>query len=177
MAMKKSIGRTLAYIDVAANTSVRIHEDFFNTHSCYQHLSGKYAFYKTASGLLPSKPLFMKGRQHALLWLQIEYLPHPIEGLRVARRGLSCRRKFVNHSSVCIKHLQFRSSIRRDPYHDAIMPFLVLETQNRCAIGGPAQDHARAISRVRGLKLRPLCFTLFLGQLRYTVVRFNGFQD
>jgi hypothetical protein len=32
MAMKKSIGRTLAHIDVAANTSVRIHEDFFNTH-------------------------------------------------------------------------------------------------------------------------------------------------
>jgi hypothetical protein len=30
--MKKSIGRTLAHIDVAANTSVRIHEDFFNTH-------------------------------------------------------------------------------------------------------------------------------------------------
>jgi hypothetical protein len=33
MAMKKSIGRTLAHIDVAANTSVRIHEDFFNSHS------------------------------------------------------------------------------------------------------------------------------------------------
>jgi hypothetical protein len=32
MAMKKSIGRTLAHIDVAANTSVRIHEGFFNTH-------------------------------------------------------------------------------------------------------------------------------------------------
>src|SRR6202040_1518050 len=32
MAMKKSIGRTFAHIDVAANTSVRIHEDFFNTH-------------------------------------------------------------------------------------------------------------------------------------------------
>jgi hypothetical protein len=31
MAMK-SIGRTLAQIDVAANTSVRIHEDFFNSH-------------------------------------------------------------------------------------------------------------------------------------------------
>ena len=30
--MKKSISRTLAHIDVAANTSVRIHEDFFNTH-------------------------------------------------------------------------------------------------------------------------------------------------
>jgi len=39
MAMKKSIGRTLAHIDVAANTSVRIHEDFFNTHPCYRHLS------------------------------------------------------------------------------------------------------------------------------------------
>jgi hypothetical protein len=39
MAMKKSIGRTLAHIDVAANTSVRIHEDFFNSHPCYQHLS------------------------------------------------------------------------------------------------------------------------------------------
>jgi hypothetical protein len=39
MAMKKSIGRTLAHIDVAANTSVRIHEDFFNTHPCSQQLS------------------------------------------------------------------------------------------------------------------------------------------
>jgi len=39
MAMKKSIGRTLAHIDVAANTSVRIHEDFFNTHRDYHHLS------------------------------------------------------------------------------------------------------------------------------------------
>jgi hypothetical protein len=35
MAMVKSIGRTLAHIDVAANTSVRIHEDFFNTHRDY----------------------------------------------------------------------------------------------------------------------------------------------
>src|ERR1700745_3559465 len=40
MAMKKSIGRTLAHIDVAANSSVRIHKDFFNTHPCSQHLSG-----------------------------------------------------------------------------------------------------------------------------------------
>jgi hypothetical protein len=32
MAVTKSIGRTLAHIDVAANTSVRIHEDFFNSH-------------------------------------------------------------------------------------------------------------------------------------------------
>jgi hypothetical protein len=32
MAMKKSIGRTLAHIDVAADTSGRIHEDFFNSH-------------------------------------------------------------------------------------------------------------------------------------------------
>ena len=39
MAMKKSIGRTLAHIDVAANTSVRIHEDFFNTHRDYHSLS------------------------------------------------------------------------------------------------------------------------------------------
>jgi hypothetical protein len=37
--MKKSIGRTLAHIDVAANTSVRIHEDFFNSHSSSHHLS------------------------------------------------------------------------------------------------------------------------------------------
>ena len=37
--MKKSIGRTLAHIDVAADTSVRIHEDFFNSHSSYHHLS------------------------------------------------------------------------------------------------------------------------------------------
>jgi hypothetical protein len=35
--MKKSIGRTLAHIDVAANTSVRIHEDFFNTHEQSRH--------------------------------------------------------------------------------------------------------------------------------------------
>jgi hypothetical protein len=35
MAMKKSIGRTLAHIDVATNTSARIHEDFFNTHRDY----------------------------------------------------------------------------------------------------------------------------------------------
>src|SRR6202040_847275 len=39
MAMKKSIGRTLADIDVAANTSVRIHGDFFNTHRISQHLT------------------------------------------------------------------------------------------------------------------------------------------
>jgi hypothetical protein len=37
--MKKSIGRTLAHIDVATNTSVRIHEDFFNSHRISQHLS------------------------------------------------------------------------------------------------------------------------------------------
>ena len=39
MVMKKSIGRTLAHIDVAANTSVRIHEDFFNSHRDYHQLS------------------------------------------------------------------------------------------------------------------------------------------
>src|SRR5579864_7929913 len=39
MVMKKSIGRTLAHIDVAANTSVRTHEDFFNSHSSYHQLS------------------------------------------------------------------------------------------------------------------------------------------
>jgi hypothetical protein len=39
MAITKSIGRTLAQIDVAATTSVRIHEDFFNSHSSYHHLS------------------------------------------------------------------------------------------------------------------------------------------
>jgi hypothetical protein len=39
MAMKKSIGRTLAHIDVAADTSVRIHEDFFNSHRVYHQLS------------------------------------------------------------------------------------------------------------------------------------------
>jgi hypothetical protein len=37
--MKKSIGRMLAHIDVAANTSGRIHEDFFNSHRISQHLS------------------------------------------------------------------------------------------------------------------------------------------
>jgi hypothetical protein len=41
MAMKKSIGRTLAHIDVAADTSVRIHEDFFNSHRISQHLSAQ----------------------------------------------------------------------------------------------------------------------------------------
>jgi len=39
MAMKKSIGRTLAHIDVAANSSVRIHKDFFNTHRDYHYVS------------------------------------------------------------------------------------------------------------------------------------------
>ena len=39
MAMIKSIGRTLPQIDVAANTSVRIHEEFFNSHSSYHHVS------------------------------------------------------------------------------------------------------------------------------------------
>jgi hypothetical protein len=39
MAIKKSIGRTLAQIDVVANTSVRIHEDFFNSHRDYHYLS------------------------------------------------------------------------------------------------------------------------------------------
>jgi hypothetical protein len=39
MAMKKSIGRTLAQIDVVANTSVCIHEDFFNSHRDYHYLS------------------------------------------------------------------------------------------------------------------------------------------
>jgi hypothetical protein len=37
--MKKSIGRTLAHVDVAANTSVRIHEDFFNTHRASHYQS------------------------------------------------------------------------------------------------------------------------------------------
>jgi hypothetical protein len=36
--MKKSIGRTLAHIDAAANTSARIHKDFFNSYPCYQQL-------------------------------------------------------------------------------------------------------------------------------------------
>src|ERR1700745_1778017 len=44
MAMKKSISRTLAQIDVAANISVRIHEDFFNTHPCSRHLSASPRF-------------------------------------------------------------------------------------------------------------------------------------
>jgi hypothetical protein len=39
MAPKKSIGRTLAHIDVAANTSVRIHKDFFNSHRHYHQQS------------------------------------------------------------------------------------------------------------------------------------------
>ncbi len=38
MAMKKSIGRTLAHIDVAATVPF-IHEDFFNSHRDYHHLS------------------------------------------------------------------------------------------------------------------------------------------
>jgi hypothetical protein len=37
--MKKSIGRTFPQIDVVANTSVRIHEDFFNSHRDYHQLS------------------------------------------------------------------------------------------------------------------------------------------
>jgi len=37
--MKKSIGRTLAQIDVVANTLVRLHEDFFNSHRDYHQLS------------------------------------------------------------------------------------------------------------------------------------------
>jgi len=39
MAMTKSIGRTFAQIDVAANFSVRLHEDFFNSHSSSHQLS------------------------------------------------------------------------------------------------------------------------------------------
>jgi hypothetical protein len=39
MATKKSIGRTIAHIDVAADTSVRIHKDFFNSHSDYHQQS------------------------------------------------------------------------------------------------------------------------------------------
>jgi hypothetical protein len=38
MATKKSIGRTIAHIDVAADTSVRIHKDFFNSHPCFRQL-------------------------------------------------------------------------------------------------------------------------------------------
>src|ERR1700747_3331629 len=68
MAMKKSIGRTLAHIDVAANSSVRIHKDFFNTHRVYhylshleirgakrisQHLSGPETFRRLAGAQLP----------------------------------------------------------------------------------------------------------------------------
>src|ERR1700758_3411334 len=49
MAMKKSIGRTLAHIDVAANTSVRIHEDFFNTHRISRHLSERSVKRNTTS--------------------------------------------------------------------------------------------------------------------------------
>jgi hypothetical protein len=39
MVMKKSIGRTLSQIDVVANASVRIHEDFFSSHRDYHHRS------------------------------------------------------------------------------------------------------------------------------------------
>jgi hypothetical protein len=39
MATKKSIGRTIAHIDVAADTSVRIHKDFFNSHRAYHQQS------------------------------------------------------------------------------------------------------------------------------------------
>jgi len=68
MAMKKSIGRTLAYIDVAANTSVRIHEDFFNTHKDYHYQSHSeiasakriYQHRSGANGPNPSaKPSFL----------------------------------------------------------------------------------------------------------------------
>jgi hypothetical protein len=49
MAMKKSIGRTLAQIDVVANTSVRIHEDFFNSHRIYRQLLVTVAMKSTFS--------------------------------------------------------------------------------------------------------------------------------
>jgi hypothetical protein len=51
MAMKKSIGRTLAHIDVAANTSVRIHEDFFNTHGYSRRPSVSTSFLDYAERL------------------------------------------------------------------------------------------------------------------------------
>ncbi|HXP67770.1 MAG TPA: hypothetical protein VOA88_00680, partial [Candidatus Dormibacteraeota bacterium] len=56
--MKKSIGRTLAHVDVAANTSVRIHEDFFNSHRIYQHLS-------TAANCDSPKPIGLFGTVNA----------------------------------------------------------------------------------------------------------------
>src|SRR6516164_4832641 len=52
MAITKSIGRTLAQIDVAATTSVRIHEDFFNSHPCSQQLSEKVRLAQILSGYL-----------------------------------------------------------------------------------------------------------------------------
>jgi hypothetical protein len=73
MAMKKSIGRTLAHIDVAANTSVRIHEDFFNTHRDYHQLSGDMSYSakeakcreprsETHSYMLQQLPLLLRRR-------------------------------------------------------------------------------------------------------------------
>src|ERR1700720_1591049 len=58
MAMKKSIGRTLADIDVAANTSVRIHGDFFNTHRDSHHRSQNATFpgLLVISGFLDTYP-------------------------------------------------------------------------------------------------------------------------
>jgi mannose/fructose/N-acetylgalactosamine-specific phosphotransferase system component IID len=48
MAMRKSIGRTLAQIDVAANTLVRIHEDFFNSHPMFSTVIWGLRFGKSA---------------------------------------------------------------------------------------------------------------------------------
>src|SRR5215469_14984384 len=57
MEMMKSIGRAFAHIDVAPNTSVRIQEDFFNTHSSYHHLSQG----ETSCGV----PWFLDESEHA----------------------------------------------------------------------------------------------------------------
>src|SRR5580704_12657343 len=63
MAMMKSIGRTLAHVDVAANTSVRIHEDFFNSHRISQHLSDQ-AVPATCKNLVSGYPTYQELARH-----------------------------------------------------------------------------------------------------------------
>jgi hypothetical protein len=47
--------QNIAHIEVAANISVRIHEDFFNSHPCSRQLSEKVRTAQILSGLLPTQ--------------------------------------------------------------------------------------------------------------------------
>ena len=77
MAMKKSIGRTLADIDVAANTSVRIHGDFFNTHRCPRQLS------RNMTRCSPQAPPIDFGFGAHLRWRQMAD-SHPLSGQTIS---------------------------------------------------------------------------------------------